>query len=125
MAADHGKGSGVIGYSFLILSAGCSRPGVFVISKIVGVAFTTPQLERVFGPNTIFAINPYHPRHITSIAAIALGNSHLIYQGLRGLRGTTSAVWLTDTKVFFMVLFNSVTSRVTLHIGNQLASKFK
>src|SRR5271165_1615142 len=33
----------------LILSAGISRPGVFIISSLIGCMFSTAQLERAFG----------------------------------------------------------------------------
>lgn len=118
----------------LILSAGVSRPGVFIISSIVGSVFSTAQLDRVFGPNTIFAINPWHPRHIISIAAVLLAlpsvaqsvykGGHWVcqkichYQNESGNRQEANH-WLTDAKIRLVVLFNTITSRPTLHIGNQ------
>lgn len=117
-----GKVAALSGKISLLLSAGCSRPGVFMISKIVGCAFTATQLQRVFGPNTIFAINPWHPRHVASIVAFALGNVQLAYEGINWV---CRKVYLADTKVSLMILFNTLTSRVTLHVGNLLAERLR
>jgi hypothetical protein len=119
----------------LILSAATSRPGVFVISNLAGQVLTQTQLERLFGPNTIFAINPWHPRHVASIAATILtipAVAQMIYLGscwtyrkVCQLRQDAPLVndnqgWLTDAKVRMMTLFNTLTSRPVLHLGNQL-----
>jgi hypothetical protein len=117
----------------LILSAGVSRPGVFIVSSLVGYVFSTAELDQVFGPNTIFAINPWHPRHIISIAAVILALPSVIqstykginwmYKKVRHYQNTTQETnnWLTDSKIRLMTLFNTVTSRPTLHLGNQLS----
>lgn len=119
----------------LILSAGVSRPGVFIISSLVGCVFSTAQLDRVFGPNTIFKINPWHPRHLISIAAVILALPSVLESTCKGIHWAYKKIrhyqnapgdeqktnqWLTDLKVRVMVLFNTITSRPTLHIGNQL-----
>lgn len=120
----------------LILSAGVSRPGIFIISSLMGCAFSTAQLERVFGPNTIFTINPWHPRHVISIAAVILALpavTQSIYKGFNWMYkkichyenistdNQEANNWLTDSKIRLMNLFNTATSRPTLHFGNQLA----
>lgn len=115
----------------LVLSAGVSRPGVFVISMFVGQFFTTAQLEAVFGPNTTFALNPWHPRHVCSIAAAILALPAVIQLMCQGISWLCREIehyqnqpqdhWLTDFKVRIMVLFNTITSRPMLHIGNRLA----
>lgn len=119
----------------LILSAGVSRPGVFIISNIVGCFFSTAQLNRAFGPNTIFAVNPWHPRHVVSIAAVVLALPAItlsigqgIYWGYKKVRQLQAAApapnganhWLTDAKIELMAIFNSITSRPVLHLGNQI-----
>ncbi len=117
----------------LILSAGVSRPGVFIISSIVGRVFSTTQLERVFGPNTIFDVNPWHPRHVISIAAVILALPSVAQSTYKGIDWMYRKIchhqvmprqdihhWLTDSKIRLMALFNTITSRPTLHIGNQL-----
>jgi|GEM_PF-1084106 len=119
----------------LILSAATSRSGVIIISTLVGSIFSTSQLEGVLGPNTIFAINPRHPRHLVSIAAVvfalpAIAESTLksvvrcyrkICQYKNELSGQSNKPWLTDAKVRLITLFNTITSRPILHIGNQLS----
>lgn len=118
----------------LILSAGVSRPGVFIISSLVGCIFSTAQLNRVFGPNTIFAINPWHPRHVVSIVAVVLALPSLAQSVYKGINWTYKKIrqyqetsnrsnvntWLTDAKIRMMTLFNTATSRPFLHLGNQL-----
>lgn len=118
----------------LVLSAGISRLGVFVISSLVGRVFTTVHLERVWGSNTIFTLNPWHPRHVVSIAAALLALpsvTQLAYNGMQALPkriqqhpndpdANPVGSWLTDSKVRLMVLFNTVTSRPALHMGNQI-----
>lgn len=120
----------------LILSAGVSRPGVFMISSLMGSVFSTSQLHRVFGPSTIFAINPWHPRHIISIAAVILALPSLTQSACTGVTWAYKKIrqyqdmsanrpmigfWLTDSKVRLMTLFNTATSRPVLHLGNQLS----
>lgn len=117
----------------LILSAGVSRPGVFIVSTLVGSVFSTSQLDRVFGPNTIFAINPRHPRHVFSVAAVILALPSLAQSAYKATHWVCKKIshyqsaaiqetnhWLTDSKIRLMALFNTITSRPTLHIGNQL-----
>ncbi len=119
----------------LILSAATSPPGVFIISTLVGCVFSTVQLERVFGPNTIFAINPWHPRHVVSIASVILAMPIIIQSVCKGVAwaykkisqyhekssNEPSRMWLTDAKLRLMVFFNTITSRPVLHTGNQLS----
>lgn len=117
----------------LILSAGVSAPGVFIISSITGKIFSVTALEKVFGPNTIFAINPWHPRHVVSIAAVLLALPSAIQSTYKGINWIYKKIscyqiiskqndsrWLTDFKIRLIALFNTITSRPTLHIGNQL-----
>lgn len=107
----------------LILSAGVSRPGVIVISFLVGLFFTPAQLQRVFGPNSTFAVNPWHPRHVVSIAAVACALPAIAlstWKGINWVAKEIDARWLTDRKVNRMVVFNTITSRPILHLGNRI-----
>jgi hypothetical protein len=107
----------------LILSAGVSRPGVFMISIVIGVFFSTEQLEALFGPNTCFSLNPWHPRHVCSIAAVILSLPSLLllgYQAVNWLCEQVDDHCFTDVKIQMMALFNTVTSRPVLHLGNRL-----
>lgn len=120
----------------LILSAGVSRPGMFIISSLMGCAFSTSQLDQTFGPNTVFSVNPWHPRHVISIVAVILALpalAHSIYNGINWacrkiqqlhvahIQGQDIQVWLTDSKIRLMNVFNTITSRPALHLGNQLS----
>ncbi len=120
----------------LILSAATSRLGAAIISKVVGSIWTTEQLERVFGPNTIYAINPGHPRHVASRVAVLCALPALLqttylatywmYKKATRLPEAPAPVdqntyWLTDAKMRLMVLFNTLTSRPILHMGNQFS----
>lgn len=93
----------------LLLSAGVSRPGVYIISSLVGSVFSTVQLNRVLGPNTIFAVNPWHPRHVVSIVAVAFGLLSLVQDSSM------------STQTRLKVAFTTITSRPILHICNQLS----
>lgn len=119
----------------LILSAATSRPGVFIISTLAGQIFSSKQLEYAFGPNTIFAVNPWHPRHVCSITAVILALPSVIQSTYRGMHWVYNQFsqnnqsqnkpgeqtsWLTDRKARLMALINTVTSRPTQHICNQL-----
>lgn len=113
----------------LILSATVSRPGVFLLSSLSGIVFSQGQLNRAFGANTIFAVNPWHPRHLVSLAAVILALPSVMQSTYRGFQWVCKTIqknevstgsWLTDSKIRLMALFNTVTSRPVLHIGNQL-----
>jgi hypothetical protein len=98
-------------FSF-ILSAAVSRPGVLLISALVGRVCSPQTLEKTFGPNTIFAVNPRHPRHVASFAAVILAAPSLLH-----LFYSRRCTWEKCA-----IVFNTITSRPTLHMGNQLAS---
>lgn len=118
----------------LVFSAAVSRPGVFLISSLAGALFTSQQLEKAFGVNTIYALNPNHPRHKFSFVATLLALPLLVqtlYTAGRAIFHATKVPqrspsaplhtpWLTDAKVRMINLFNFATSRPVLHIGNQL-----
>ena len=120
----------------LILSAATSRPGGFIISTVMGSVFSSGQLESVFGPNTVFAVNPWHLRHVFSIAAVILALPSVIQSTYRGVHWVYKKIaqhenspaqniesqgsWLTDRKTRMMALFNTIISRPLQHLGNQL-----
>jgi len=94
----------------LILSAAVSRPGVLLISALLGRVCYPQTLEKTFGPNTIFAVNPRHPRHVASFAAVILAAPSLL-----NLFYSRKCTWEKCA-----IVFNTITSRPTLHLGNQL-----
>jgi hypothetical protein len=86
--------------------------------------FSQGELNKIFGPNTVFAVNPWHPRHVVSIAAVILALPS-IPQGICGAQSKEKYTsWLTDRKIYFMALFNLVTSRPLLHLGNRFCSYY-
>jgi hypothetical protein len=113
-----------------ILSGATSRPGVYLISKAVGCAFSTRQLERFLGKNTVFAVNPWHPRHLISIYAILWALpacSYSLYELTTIHRWNFVSIKntlfnLTDSKIRLMALLNTLTSRPVQHLGNQFLS---
>jgi len=56
----------------LILSASVTRPGIFIASQISRLFVDAEELETLFGPYTIFLLNPWHPRHIFALLAFFL-----------------------------------------------------
>lgn len=95
----------------LILSAAVSPPGIYIISSVAKRLFSEEQLTSAFGPNTIFAVNPKHPRHVASIGAVVLALPTLVRSE-------------STPPKFLMTLFNTVTSRPVLHVGNQICFYF-
>lgn len=107
----------------IVLSAGVSRPGVFIISSLAGSVFSAEKLTKVFGPNTLFAVNPWHPRHVVSIAAVILAAPSVIQSVYRFCASYKApdckySVIINDSKVRLMTFFATLTSRPTLHIGS-------
>jgi hypothetical protein len=113
----------VAGILSIFLTAGTSRPAVFVISQLI--PFSTQQLEKVFGPNTIYAVNPNHPRHVCSIVAFWLGNMHLAYKGVECIYKKVNHLSQPkdNNSETGMVLINLFISRVFLHVAAQFFSK--
>ncbi|KIC72897.1 hypothetical protein DB44_BY00200 [Candidatus Protochlamydia amoebophila] len=120
----------------LILSAVASRPGFALITEVSYYFFSPLQMEVYFGPNTIFEVNPWHPRHVISILAVCFACPillQLFYQSFRRINlfinkyfqcqmtETSSTRRLTDAKETFIWFFNFLASRPILHIGNQCA----
>lgn len=103
----------------LILSAITSRLGVFLLSNCEGFFFSGHRLEQLFGPNAAFAINPWHPRHILSIAATILA----LPASLQSIYYWTCKRPSQNTSVQSMALLNTVFSRPVQHLGNQLCQK--
>lgn len=124
----------------LILSCFSSRPGLIICSWTAGKIFTEAQLVRFFGANTIFAVNPWHPKHIVSISACILGipaalkavydgsvwvkhkvTRHETAKDKEGQAEASEGRFLTDKKIGLMVSFNTIFSRPVLHWGNILS----
>jgi hypothetical protein len=110
-----------------VLSAALSKPGIFAISKITGALLKPEQLARFFGPNTLFSINPWHPRHVVSFVSIAFAAPALIRSAYHGVHGAFGNGHTSDQNLSISehakLWFNFITSRPILHWGNRLAHR--
>ena len=108
----------------LVLSGAISPWGVKAISAIAHRCFTPQKLESMFGRNTIFAINPWHPRHVASIAALAFMAPTIVRQvGVLTGRVKPEKTDQLARTLTWGVLLSFLFNRVVLHTVNQLASK--
>jgi hypothetical protein len=94
----------------LILSAAVSRPGVWLISTLAECVAGPLRLEQMFGSSQTFLKNPWHPRHVISIAAVIFALPSLV----KPIKEDE------NSKLPFMTAFNVITSRPILHLGNCL-----
>jgi hypothetical protein len=92
-----------------LLSGIGSRPGLALCEWTLHQIATPETLTHIFGQNTVFEINPWHPRHLFNVtvnvvAAAAL--IHVIYQRK------------TSKPVAGLTAFNFFSGRSTLHLAN-------
>lgn len=105
----------------IVLSAAGTQPGVYLIGTLVGVLFTPVQLERVFGPNTLFAINPYHPRHVVSIVALILAMPAMMMTLREAMDWTRTKIeGPMGVRMKMQISFNFITNRAVLHQANMI-----
>ncbi len=122
----------------LLLSCFTSRPGLIICGWIAGKLFTPPQLQSLFGSNTIFAVNPYHPRHLANLAAFILGLPALvksIYDFSMWLKHTVTCALAnaeaapeTNRRAYIvqiMATINTLFSRTMLHLVNGAFLRFR
>ncbi|HRD55059.1 MAG TPA: hypothetical protein PLC42_01545 [Parachlamydiaceae bacterium] len=105
----------------LFFSAVASPIGNALVGKIANAVFGTERLVSYFGPNTIFALNPTHPRHLISFVAAAsiLPNLEVVLH-----KSISTSDYTLLYPVFRKIaFFNFITSRPILHIGNSLAGR--
>ena len=62
----------------IVLSCLASRPGLWLLEKVISRIATPQAFAKIFGQNTIFEINPWHPRHALNITANILSGVALI-----------------------------------------------
>ncbi len=98
----------------LILGAATSYIGISLISKIAKHLISQEQLQRAFGPSTIFAVNPWHPRHVASLTSAALALPMLIHSIYKRIQPISYNKLRLATLVYLSIC------RPTLHIGNLL-----
>jgi hypothetical protein len=95
----------------IILNGIASRPGLAICEWALHQIATPTTLTKIFGKNTIFEINPWHPRHQFNVAVNILAAAaliHVIY--------TRKAPRI----IAALTVFNFMTGRSTLHLVNDL-----
>lgn len=102
----------------ICLSPLITRPGIWLISSIA--AIFSFQIDNYFGDHTIFAVNPWYPKHIASFVAVFFAIP-AIYEKINPFPRIKKAGHGISNWVFFVLLFNTLTSRPVLHLTNQLA----
>lgn len=109
----------------ILLSAAVSRPGCLAIGYLLSSLPVLRSVDKIFGPNVNFAVNPWHPRHVASFAALILALPAL-FETLRAVAAPCSdrkiefTNWCLLSRKRFFTLFNTCTSRPALHVINQL-----
>ena len=101
----------------LVMSAAVSPIGVWMISKVVNQIFTTAQLDKMFGPNTIFEVNWKHPRHVVSLLAVGLAIPVLVKRLLTPPQNDG------EEMIQEFAIYTVLTSRPVLHQGNLLMQR--
>ena len=113
--------------SYIILT-----PGKRIISFVVHRIFTETQLTRFFGPNTIFEVNPWHPRHVSSLIVFAAGipaviltinsiwsrSEFLASDSDKKREGLNFPSYLKESHIQKIACVITLLSRPALHIGN-------
>jgi hypothetical protein len=100
----------------VFLRSAVTIPGVYCIGTLVSCVISDGKLDRIFGKNTIFAVNPWHPRHVCSIAAVILAIPSLAISLKKKISPNSSDLTITQ----WLTLQGVLLSRPVLHLGNQL-----
>ena len=98
----------------IVFSCIASRPGLYLCEKVIHRIATPATLENLYGRNTVFEINPWHPRHRLNIAVNVLSSAAL-FKWVYDRYLSRPASWLVALGVF-----NFATGRSTLHMANDL-----
>jgi hypothetical protein len=102
-----------------IIAAACTIPPLSSAVGAVSTAiFGSSRLVRWFGPNVNFVTNPWHPRHVVSIASWALALPALVHAVYSRMQTQKRPSENTPSRI--RLAFHLVTHRVTLHGVNAL-----
>jgi hypothetical protein len=107
-----------------IFCAALSSPWVvYGAGWVFGKCFPRYDLGALFGPNTTFALNPYHPRHILAVVGSALGLIVLVHKLVKFARGIKSEkeegdLLITNRQIISIAAFNTLFNRTALHLVN-------
>ncbi|HRD55465.1 MAG TPA: hypothetical protein PLC42_03620 [Parachlamydiaceae bacterium] len=92
----------------ILLSPFATNKGIFLL------IFLIPDLN-FLQDRILFAVNPWHPKHVISILSFALALSVSINVYFNKEKRNGLSKW-----TLFFLLFNTLTSRPLLHMANQL-----
>jgi hypothetical protein len=98
----------------IVLSCIVSRPGLYLCDWFFHKIATPRTWMDIFGINTIFEFNPWHPRHILNITANAISAAALIKWVFDRYVPAHQAAGL----MVALGAFNFMTGRSTLHLVN-------
>jgi len=104
----------------VVLSCVVSRPGLRICGWMIHPLISPKTLADIFGLNTIFEFNPWHPRHVFTIGANVLSATALI-------KWVFDRYAPTPQPVNFLAAvgaFNFFTGRSTLHVVNAACRHF-
>ena len=130
----------------ILLTAASSLPIQYVVNFFANKLFSERQLNRFFGPNASFAVNPWHPRHVVSLVTIAFAMPGLILSLVKTLKVAARKMGLMKAKPnkyididppyyswmdkathrknrSYVLWFNTLTSHPILHLANQFILK--
>lgn len=98
----------------IVLSCLSSRPGLRLCDKIFHQVATDSTWQSFFGPNTIFAVNPSHPRHLLNVIA----NLFALFAPFKAIFNWYTSSEERQKLVVGLGVFNLLTGRCTLHLAN-------
>ncbi len=95
----------------LVMTGMITPLGVRLIASVAHRFFSDFQLEKLFGPNVAFEINPWHPRHVVSLLGVVFA-----------LPAALQAITSTDSSYLErLALLSILISRPFLHQANRIA----
>lgn len=93
----------------IVLNGIASRPGLAICEWALHQIATPETLTMIFGPNTIFEINPWHPRHLFNVSVNLVAAVALI---------TVIYSRKAPRMIAALAVFNFFAGRSTLHLAN-------
>ena len=97
--------------SSILLNGIASRPGLALCEWVIHQIATPATLTKIFGLNTVFAINPWHPRHLFNVSVNLIAAAALITVIYSSKAPRTIAA---------LTVLNFFAGRSTLHLANDV-----
>lgn len=127
-----------IGHKFAVLTLKlsivfhglASRPCIYVAGKTAGLVMSEARLVSIIGTNTIFAVNPWHPKHILSLGATVCSlpskvqsvyrtfvwmQSKITHKNLQQPKIIPTGGWMSDRRARIISFINTIFGRPFLH----------